>query len=166
MISHVKGPVTLSISRDGGKSYLPEDCQQMKPTGNIDAGCEEYAAVWPSASSSCESAIFRIGCNNAADAARELIVLPIPAIRTMKLSCDWPLYTHRGVTEQASGRLDGLPGTKVSLLADANQPMVQASVVFEHAPPVIMNVSGSKMAAEFVVKDDDRYRIVYDGKRR
>ncbi|RPI63291.1 MAG: hypothetical protein EHM48_02735, partial [Planctomycetaceae bacterium] len=161
-VTNGSGPVMLKISRNAGKTFLTEDTQEL--LGATD-GSHRYTGAWTAAAEEGQAA-FEISCGDAISKRQILTVLPTPAIRQMKLSLTWPEYSGRGVTE-STGMVEALPGTSVSIEAQANLAVGLASVVFEKADnkPVQMQVADADLKGVFIVRKSNRYRIEFNSSR-
>ena len=71
------GPPLVRVSRDGGRTFLPDDVLTMHATGQSGAD-RFYAARWPAAGANDGLAVFQVLCGDAASAPHELKVLPTP----------------------------------------------------------------------------------------
>jgi hypothetical protein len=153
------GPVTLRLSRDGGKTFLDEDILRMTPAGADND--VRYLAIWTAASNDGHVR-FQLACGDAKTPYYRLRVLPPPAIRNLHVEYAWPVYTGRGPTRQEGGRVHAPLGTEVRLRGEANLPVVRASLVFEKSGAgVILTPDGNAFSGRFRVQGPDRYRIRY-----
>ena len=161
------GPAVVRISRDGGRTWLTEDVLTMREEYETPTGATKFVARWPAAAASNAAAVFRIECGDDVSSLRRLCVLPVPTIRSIHLTYEWPRYTGRGTRKipEASGRVEALPGTVVTVEAEANLPATSASLTFEDkkSPPIIMKCNGRIMRGRFQVTEDRRYRITFKG---
>jgi len=166
-----RGPVTLRISRDAGRTFLAADALEMAPRGRTPSGSEAFVAHGRAPAGAGGIAAFEVGCGDARSGLRRLVVLPAPAVRDVEARFDWPAYTGRGVTVAGTGHVEALraranapgAGTKVTIRATANFPVASASMIFAKSPPVIMTTQDETMTGEFEVTQTDSYRIAYRG---
>jgi len=166
-----RGPVTLRISRDAGRTFLAGDALEMEPRGRTPSGSEVFLARWRAAAGAGGVAAFEVGSGDTRSGLRKLVVLPAPALREIQARLDWPAYTGRGATVSSTGNVEALraranapgTGTKVTIRARANFPVVSASMIFADSPPLIMTTQDGTMTAEFELSQSDSYRIAYRG---
>ena len=119
-----------------------DDALKMKRT---DPPVGRYAATWDKAIASEGVAMFQIVSGDAATRPRQLLVLPEPVVRDVRLRVQWPAYTGRKPQALSTGHLEALGGARVEVSAVANLNVVAASLVFQRNPAVIMDHQGKAM---------------------
>jgi collagen type III alpha len=98
-------------------------------------------------------------------------VIQPPAATIDSIRLDYPEYTRLGTSTQATGAIDALEGTRVTLHATANMPLRSASVQFfddesasKRAEEVPVHIeSGNKLVAEWTLqmRSDGTYAHFY-----
>ena len=162
-IRQPQAEVRVEVSRDGGITYLADDCLAMSSTTAGIGRLQTFERRWPATSAGAGQLWFRIRAGDALSDARELQVLPTPAVVNAELSIVWPAYTGRPRTVVSGRRVEALAGSTLKVSAQANVPLERGSLAFDRAPAVSMEVSAEDphwLTGLAEVVTDSRFRIV------
>ncbi|MFH1940661.1 MAG: DUF4175 family protein [bacterium] len=88
-------------------------------------------------------------------------VVQRPMVRTLEVKLFPPSYARLGVRvlEPNAGNVEALKGTRVDVSVWANKILSDAAFVFGNGEEKKMACRGREAAGDFIVEEDDRYRI-------
>ncbi len=88
-------------------------------------------------------------------------VVDKPRVINLKLTFDYPEYTklQRVVLNENDGNITAIPGTKVTIEAQANKPVRSATLVFNESVEKDMKIQKNKARAQVRISKDDSYHI-------
>ncbi len=101
---------------------------------------------------------YHVAAGDAVSATYRLHVLPAPTMIVKRVEYDFPDYTGReDAVEQGRGDIRALEGTRVTIHAEANQPIGQAYIEFDpHQPADAKSDGGTEQRATLSMKADGR----------
>ncbi|RKY69251.1 MAG: hypothetical protein DRQ02_01635 [Candidatus Latescibacterota bacterium] len=86
-------------------------------------------------------------------------VYELPMVKEIFLQYQFPAYTRLASRVESTGHISAVVGTKVSFKILANIPLKKARLVFDHQPPLRLEVDHRVAKTELLVTEDDRYYV-------
>ena len=163
-----KDTVSLIYSTDDGQTVERHVTMQLDENGLA------YHATLPADTEGLQHDLeYRVESGDAVSETFTITLSPVPSILVDSIEYDYPRYTDRPLeTVRRDGNIRALEGTRVTIVASANQPIRSAAVTFNPfeasdtaRPPVelAMKFQGTTARQTFtLVLTGDRRTPVYD----
>lgn len=158
-------PVTLLYSTADGQTARREVAMKAGP-GGVRFECvlppEEEAASAAVKPGLQQDVTYQIIAGDALTSEYKLTVVAAPTIVVEKTEYKYPAYTRKQPQTLLQGDVRGLEGTKVTIHANANQPIQAAYLEFDPAP---RSGTPSSAAGEPAPRRLEKVPLQYDGQK-
>ncbi len=124
------------------------------PTGNPD--CDTLYCTFDKLRDSID---YYVRAGRAQSQVFRAEVYELPTVKEIFLRYRFPAYTRLGSKVESTGHISAVVGTEVSVKVLANKPLEKARLVFDHRPPLTMEVEHRLAKTELLLKEDDQYYI-------
>jgi hypothetical protein len=153
----------VEISRNAGTDWLADDRLTMNlASGQNGSSSLSFERRWQAGATGVGTMLFRVRAGDAVSEARQLVVLPEPALTALRLSVQWPDYAGGAVQDVAGRHVRALAGSTLYVSAEANVPAARASLIFQNSGAREMQVDPAdprRMAGQVPIERDDSFVV-------